>query len=299
MQVGMKRKIRGAKGMSDFVKKYGPWALIVGASEGLGLSFAKNCAARGLNVALTARRGEVLAAAARDIRAQYGVATREVIVDAGALDFVETVQAGTAGLEVGFLIFNAAAEPGGPFLKIKLADHMHNIRVNCIAPTQLVYWLGAEMCERGRGGIVLVSSTGAYSGIANWASYGAAKSYELILGEGLWDEFRDHGVLATSYLVGATATPTFKRIQRKLGLPFAAEHLDPADFPPGTALPRTAEEVAAALFAQLEGGPRLYCHPDEEAAFKEASNANRREWIARRGEMTKTFYNGGLNQLDG
>ncbi len=107
------------------------------------------------------------------------------------------------------------------------------------------------MCARGRGGIVLVGSTGAYSGLAHWASYAAAKSYELILGEGLWDEFRDHGVLATSYLVGSTATPTFQRIQRKLGLPFAGDFDLPIS--PKAPLPRTPEMVAAALFAPTRG----------------------------------------------
>ena len=283
--------------MSEFSSKYGPWALVVGASEGLGACFAAQCAARGLHVALVARRQQALAEVGRNLRQQYGVETREIIADAGAPDFIAAVQAGMAGLEIGFLIYNAAAEPGGPFLKIRLADHLNNIQVNCVAPTQLVYWLGAQMCARRRGGIVLVSSSGAFSGLAHWASYAAAKSYELILGEGLWDEFRDSGVLATSYVVGSTASPTFKRIQKKLGLPFAADVLDPADFPPGTPFPRTPEETAAALFTQLEDGPRLYCHPDEEQTFKEASAADRRDWIAKRGESTKNFFFGGLNEL--
>ncbi len=284
--------------MSDFSTKYGPWALVVGASEGLGACFAHECAARGLNVGLVARRKAALEAVGEKIREQYGVETRQIIADAGAPDFIAAVRAGIAGLEIGFLIYNAAAEPGGPFLKIRLDDHLNNINVNCVAPTQMVYWLGAEMCARRRGGIVLVSSSGAFSGLANWASYAAAKSYELILGEGLWDEFRDSGVLATTYVVGSTATPSFKRIQKKLGLPFAADVLDPADFPPGTPFPRTPEENAAALFPQLEDGPRLYCHENEEKIFKQAAAANRRDWIAERGISLKAFFNGGLNELD-
>jgi short-subunit dehydrogenase len=284
--------------MSDFSAKYGPWALVVGASEGLGACFAEECAARGLNVGLIARRQDALDAVGRKIRQAYGVETRQIVADAGEQKFIAAVQAGMAGLEIGFLIYNAAAEPGGPFLKIRLADHLNNIQVNCVAPTQMAYWLGAEMCARRRGGIVLVSSSGAFSGLAHWASYSAAKSFELILGEGLWDEFRDSGVLATSYVVGSTATPTFKRIQKKLGLPFAADVLDPAEFPPGTPFPRTPEEVAAALFTQLEDGPRLYCHEDEETAFKAASAALRRDWIAKRGESTKAFFTGGLNELN-
>lgn len=280
----------------DFKQKYGPWALIIGASEGLGAAFADNCAARGLNVAIAARRQAPLDEVAKGLRDRHGVETRTIVADAGAPNFEDIVRAGVEGLEVGFMIFNAAAEPGGPFLKIRMEDHLNNIQVNCVAPTRLVYWLGAEMVERKRGGIVLVSSTGAFTGIANWASYSAAKSYELLLGESLWDEFRDHGVLATSYLVGSTFTPTMQRIQKKLDSPFA-KSIDPADYPEGTPLPRTPESVAAALFPQLEDGPRLYCHPDEEAMFKASAAADRAEWIAKVGEGTKTFFTGGLNEL--
>jgi short-subunit dehydrogenase len=280
----------------EFKQKYGPWALVIGASEGLGAAFADNCAARGLNVAIAARRQSALDTVAASLRAKHGVETREIVADAGAPDFEQTIRKGVEGLEIGFMIFNAAAEPGGPFMKIALEDHMNNIQVNCIAPTRLTYWLGGEMIARKRGGIVLVSSTGAFTGLANWATYAAAKSYELILGEGLWDEFRDHGVLATSYLVGSTATPTFMRIQEKLDLPFKAG-FDPDEFEDKSRLPRTPEEVAAALFPQLEDGPRLYCHPNEEALFKASAESVRKDWIAQAGEGTKTFFTGGLNEL--
>lgn len=282
--------------MSSFKSKYGPWALIIGASEGLGAAFAENCAARGLNVALVARRQAALDNVAAQIRSKYKVETLGVVGDAGDPEFVEKVRAAVGDREIGFMIYNAAAEPGGPFIKIALEDHLNNIQVNIVSPTKACYWLGEEMCARGRGGIVLVGSTGSYTGLANWVSYAAAKSYELILGEGLWDEFRDHGVLACSFLVGSTATPTFKRIQKKLDLPFAGDY-DPKDFPEGSPLPRTPEEVAAALFTQLEDGPRLYCHPDEEKRWLESANANRRDFIAAAGEGTKTFFTGGLNEL--
>jgi len=280
----------------EFRDKYGPWALVIGASEGLGAAFAENCAQRGLNVAIVARRSAPLETVAADIRKQYGVATRQITVDAGAHDFLTRIQTGCNGLEIGFLIFNAAAEPGGPFLKIAIEDHLNNIQVNCVAPTLLTHWLGAEMVRRRRGGIVLVTSSGALQGIANWASYGGAKSYELILGEGLWDEFRDHGVTATAYVVGSTATPTFKRVQRLLNLPFAGE-VDPKDFPEGTPLPRLPSEVAANLFPQLEDGPRLYSHPDDEARAEMVSRLSRRDAVEAIGRHSKAYFTGGLNKL--
>jgi short-subunit dehydrogenase len=280
----------------EFRDRYGPWGLVIGASEGLGAAFAQNCAQRGLNVAIVARRSAALETVAADVRRKYGVATRQIVADAGAHDFLGRIQKGCEGLEIGFMVFNAAAEPGGPFLRIALEDHLNNIQVNCVAPTLLVYWLGADMVRRRRGGIVLITSTGALQGTANWASYGGAKSYELILGEGLWDEFRDHGVTATSYVVGSTATPTFKRIQKMLGLPFAGE-VDPKDFPEGTPLPRPPAEVAANLFSQLEDGPRLYSHPDDKARAQIAARLSRKDAVEAIGKHSKTFFTGGLNKL--
>jgi short-subunit dehydrogenase len=280
----------------EFKEKYGPWALIVGASEGLGAAFADNCASRGLNVAIVARRASALDAVAADLSGKYGVETRKIVADAGKPDFLQTIQKGVEGLEIGFMIFNAAAEPGGPFLKISMEDHLNNIQVNCVAPTQLTYWLGAQMVARGRGGVVLVSSGGALQGIAHWASYGAAKSYELILGEGLWDEFRDHGVTAAAYVVGSTATPTFQRIQKKLNLPFAGDY-DPGDFPEGTPLPSTPEEVAAALFPQLESGPRLYPSPREKESAEAAAVLPRAEVVSRIGQTSKVYFPAGLNEV--
>jgi short-subunit dehydrogenase len=271
-----------------FKEKYGPWALVVGASEGLGAAFAANCARRGLNVAIVARRAAALDVTAAVLEA-YGVKTRKIVADAGKADFADLIAASLGGIDVGLMIFNAAAEPGGRFLDIPLDDHLNNIQVNCVAPTILCHMFGQQMAKRGRGGIVLVSSMGALQGIKQWVSYGAAKSYELLLGEGLWDEFRDHGVDALAYVVGSTYTPTFQRFQKKYGLPFA-DTIDPANFPPGTPLPQSPAEVAAHLFEHLTDGPRLYAHPDDQARAEADAPLPRRQVVATMGEMSEIFF---------
>jgi short-subunit dehydrogenase len=279
----------------DFKQKYGPWALIVGASEGLGAAFADNCAKRGLNVALVARRAAALEETAQTLEARYGVKTRKIIADAGRAEFGDIVLGSLRDVEVGFFVFNAAAEPGGRFLDISLSDHLNNIQVNCVAPTILCYALGRKMADRGRGGIFLISSTGALQGIKHWVSYGAAKAYEMLLGEGLWDEMRDHGVDAFAYMVGATYTPTFQRIQKRLGLPFA-DGVDPSKFPPGTALPILPERVAEALFENLENGPSVYANPSDEGKADADARLSRREVVTAMGEMSDVFYKGGMNE---
>jgi short-subunit dehydrogenase len=280
----------------EFQQKYGPWALVVGASEGLGAAFADGCAQRGLNVAIAARRAAALDEVAKRLEARHGVQTRKIVADAGAPDLIETLKAGVEGVEVGFVIYNCAAEPGGRFLDIGLADHINNIQVNCTAPTALVHWLGREMVARGRGGIVLVSSMAALNGLRSWVSYGAAKAYEMILGEGLWDELRLAGVDATGYVVGSTYTPNFQRIQKKLDSPFA-KSIDPKDYPDGAPLPRTPELVAANLFAQFPGGPRLYSHPDDKAGAELGATLPRDQLVLAAGEGSEKFFKGGMNDL--
>jgi short-subunit dehydrogenase len=279
--------------MKDW-ESYGPWALVVGASEGLGASFAEQCARRGLNVALVARRQSALQKTASEIGARYPVETREIIADAGSPDFAAKVLDAISDIEIGLFIFNAAAEPGGRFIDISIEDHLNNITVNCIAPTMLTHALAGLMAKRGRGGIVLVSSTAALQGLKQWVSYGAAKSYELLLGEGLWDELRDHGIDALTYVVGATYTPTFQQIQKKLGLPFA-DTIDPADFAPGTAIPQTPQVVAARLFDHLEDGPRVYANIQDQQKAEGDGRLSRREVVENMGKMTELFYKGGLN----
>jgi short-subunit dehydrogenase len=280
----------------DFKQKYGPWALVVGASEGLGAAFADECASRGLNVAIVARRAAALDAVAADLEARHGVQTRKIVGDAADPDFAAAIQAAMADLEVGFFLYNCAAEPGGRFVDISLDDHIKNIQVNCTAPTLLTHWAARAMIARGRGGIVLVSSMAALNGLRSWVTYGAAKAYEMILGEGLWDELGMAGVDATGYVVGSTYTPTFQRIQKKLNSPFARS-IDPKDYPEGTPLPRTPELVAANLFAQFPAGPRLYSHPDDKAAAEMCAAMPRDELIKMAGERSEEFFSGGLNEL--
>ena len=190
---------------------------------------------------------------AAGIRERHGVETRTLVADLGRPDIGELVASVTDDIDVGFFVYNAAFAPQGLFVNVPLEEQMQNIAVNCTTPTILSHMLGKKMVDRGRGGLVLVSSGAAHGGMKIFTTYAAAKAYELILGEGLWDEFRDHGVDALGYVVGATATPTFSASTE-------------ADAVKATNA-RTPQQVAAALFEQLGKGPRAYSHPgaDEQA----------------------------------
>ena len=276
----------------SFFDRYGPWAFVAGASAGLGSAFADQAARRGTNVILCARRSDVMERTAAELRDRHGVEVRTVTVDMGSPDLDDVVAAATDDVEVGLFIYNAAAEPQGRFLTTPTDELLTNITVNCVTPTVLTKRFAAAMVSRGRGGIVLVSSMGALQGVKIFAAYGAAKAYELILGEGLWDELRDQGVDACAYVVGATATPNFVHNANKMTPPDpeALARVLGESGNASVAEPRTPEDVAAALFEQLGTGPRLYSHPDDAASASHAATLPREEAVARMGRLTELFW---------
>jgi short-subunit dehydrogenase len=233
--------------------RYGPWALVAGASEGLGAAFAHAAAARGLHVALVARRAEVLEQVAAAIRKQHGVETRQIVADLSEASAPERIVGELAELEIGMLISNAASEPQGPFLDLPLEKHLFAIDVNCRAPLALAHHFGRPMVERKRGSIVLVTSLGGLCGLPVFSSYGATKAFDWNLGECLWDELGEHGVDALSFVVGSTHTPNLVRS----GAP--ESHLADAVAP---------DLVAENLFRVLDQGPTQYSMPEVEEAAK-------------------------------
>jgi short-subunit dehydrogenase len=275
----------------DYRKKYGDWALVLGASEGLGAALASELARRGMNIALVARREPVLTGAARRIEAEFGVATKTIVADMGDPDVVAVLERGLAGAEPAFLVYNCAAEHIGEFMAQDVERHLNNIVVNVTAPTRLVHHFGRRMMGRGKGGIVICSSLAAAQGIYSWVTYGAAKAYEMILGEGLWYELRDHGVGATAFMIGTTYTPNFQRFQKQKGTIFA-ESRTPENLAPGVPLPQTPEDAAANLFAQLdkEWLPLIYANPADAARAEQMKAMSRVEMITRMGDAMRSGY---------
>ncbi|GAB92659.1 SDR family NAD(P)-dependent oxidoreductase [Gordonia rhizosphera] len=273
----------------QFKDRYGPWAAVAGASTGLGAAFADELAQRGLNVVLVARRGALMEETAEKIRAKHGVEVKPVVLDLADSDADAQFASAVEGLEIGFFIYNAALEPQGLFVDEDRDSLIGNIVVNCITPTLLVKQLAPGMIERKRGGIVLVSSLGALQGIKVFAAYGAAKSYELILGEGLWDEFREHGVDACTLVVGATSTPVFLERQKQMKQP-SKEDMEAVFGSGGVTEPFTPEQVAASLFPQLGTGPRVFANPDDEKAAEFMASMPRADTVAMMGKISSMFW---------
>jgi short-subunit dehydrogenase len=195
----------------EFRDKYGPWALVAGASVGLGAAFATELARRRLNVILVARRAEPLEALAARLRATFSVEVRTIAADLG--DGAGRCAELAREHEIGLLVYNAAYSKMGTFLEGTLEDHLRTVDVNCRGPVALSLALGRAMAERKRGGIVLMSSLAGSQGTPLFATYGATKAFNLVLAEGLWEEMRRHGVDVVACRAGATRTPGFEASQ--------------------------------------------------------------------------------------
>jgi uncharacterized protein len=220
----------------EFVDRYGPWAVGAGASEGIGASVARLLGERGVNVALVSRRQRPL----DDVAATVKSATRTVVLDLSAPDADAALAAATRDLEVGLLVYNAGADPyASRLLDQPLEAWAGLVRRNVDTVLGASYRFGAAMAQRGRGGIVLVTSGAAWAGGAYIAAYSASKAFDLILGEALWAELKPLGVDVLSIVLGMTDTPAFRRILH--GRVF-----------PGIADP---DDVARDMLDNLAGGP--------------------------------------------
>ena len=193
----------------EFRRRYGPWALVAGGSQGIGACLASELAARGLDLVLVARGREALQQRAQSIRSAWNVEVRTVTADLADPGAADAVQKSVAGLEIGLLVLNAAAAYTGLFLSSTAADSLRIVDTNCRAPLALIHrWLPA-MVERGRGGLLIMSSMAGFQGAPLVTVYGASKAFLIGLGEGLAEELAPHGVDVLVCVAGATRTPSY------------------------------------------------------------------------------------------
>jgi short-subunit dehydrogenase len=201
-----------ATGSVEFASRYGPWAVVVGASEGVGAAGADELAARGLSLLLLARNGALLDEVAAGVRKRHGVDVRTQVVDLLDAEAPARIVAAAADLEVGLLFYTAgAAGAVGRFIDLPLEHAQKMMRLNCVVPTELAHAFAPAMVGRRGGGIVLVGSTGCFAGQPYVATYSASKAYQVNLAEGLFSEMKDDGVDVLCAPIGSTTTPARAR----------------------------------------------------------------------------------------
>ena len=226
--------------MTDFCERYGPWAVIAGASEGIGACLADELASCGIRLVLVARNAVLLEEVAAGVRERHGVEVRSVVLDLTVDDLEQRVGTATDGLEVGLVVYNAgASDRTSEFLDNELEYSLHQIALDCVGPVVLARHFGPAMRERGRGGIVLVASLACVAGSATLAMYSGVKAFQHNFAEGLWAELAPHGVDVCVMPLGMTYTPALRR----MGIEY-----DPL-------AQMTSEDVAREIVDNVENGP--------------------------------------------
>lgn len=218
------------------LSSYGPWAVVTGASSGIGAAFARRCAADGLNVVLAARSADRLEALGRELP---GVDHRVVRVDLSRPDGAADLLSATADLDVGVLVSNAGGGRPGRFLDQEPDDLRQRLQLNTVTHLELAHSFGRRFVRRGEGAMVLVSALGAAHGLPNMAHESASKAYVLNLGEALHHELAGSGVRVTVMLPGNVDTPIIDRF----GLDRARLPISP--LPVGKAVDQTVRALLA------------------------------------------------------
>jgi short-subunit dehydrogenase len=178
----------------DFANRYGPWAVVTGASSGIGEQFAHQVAAAGLNVVLVARRGDRVQRIAAELSEHYGVEAEAVALDLATPDFLEPLLAACVGKDVGLLVSNAGVGLKGPHAEISPEKLNKMLDLNCRAPMQLARSFAPRLIDRGSGGFIFTGSIEARQGFPYSAAYAATKAFVQSFGESLWIEFGAQGI---------------------------------------------------------------------------------------------------------
>ncbi|HTV96054.1 MAG TPA: SDR family NAD(P)-dependent oxidoreductase [Steroidobacteraceae bacterium] len=263
----------------SFVHRYGPWAVIAGASEGTGRAFAHQIAGQGVSCILIARREAPLNALAEEIRIRHGVECVAASIDLSAADAADRIDAAVAGRPVGLLVCNAGGDGNSAhFLDQRIDAWVDLASRNVMTVMRCCHRFGGLMRDRGRGGLLLVGSGACYGGASFMAVYSATKAFDLCFSEGLWAELRPYGVDVLGLILGRTDTPAFRATLAKRGLPVPANLASP-------------EEVARIGLERLPHGPvHNWGQADEAAGYLSSSAAVRRNRVLALDEMTKDVF---------
>jgi short-subunit dehydrogenase len=186
--------MKGSGPKSALALRYGPWAVVTGASDGIGRSFAAALAKAGLNLVLVARREAALGNLADQLRQSHGVAAVAIAADLSSSEESARVEREIRDLDVGLLVAAAGFGVSGPFADNAIDVELNMIDLNCRALAQLTHAFARRFVARKRGGIVLMSSLVAFQGVPRAANYAATKAYVQTLAEGLHDELAPLGV---------------------------------------------------------------------------------------------------------
>ncbi len=202
---------------SALTTKFGPTALVTGASDGIGRAFAEALAVQGFDLILVARREALLQEQAAELRRVHGIKVEVIATDLSDPAAVTTLLERTTTAPIGLLVASAGFGSLGPFLSQDLASELNMVDVNCRAVVALTHGIGSRMAQAGRGGIILFSSVVGFQGAPNSAIYAATKSFVQSFAEGLASELKPQGIAVLSVAPGPVGTGFAARAGMQMG----------------------------------------------------------------------------------
>jgi uncharacterized protein len=208
-----------------FRERYGPWALIAGGSEGVGGAFAEGLARRGLNLVLLARRPGPLEQISARLSVAHRVEVRTLAIDLASPELASRLADATHDLDIGLVVASAAESRVARFLDLPLDWQLRALDVNCRATLTLAHQFGRRLRERGRGGLIIMSSLAGVYGGPYIATYAATKAFGCVLAESLAGELGPDGVDVIACIAGPTATPTYERLPATRARPMDASRV--------------------------------------------------------------------------
>jgi len=187
--------------------KFGPWAVVTGASSGIGKEFCRQLADHGLNLVLVARRLQSLEQVGEELALEFGIRYRVVPADLAEQDSIGKIVNAVRDLDVGLLISNAGTGKPARFLSLEEDEHKGFIQLNAMSHLSLVHHFGRRFADRKGGGILLNGAMGATEGVPFMASMAGSKALLLSLGKSLHHEFAGSGIHITVLITPPTDTP--------------------------------------------------------------------------------------------
>lgn len=200
------------------LKKYGPWAIITGASSGIGFELAKQLADTGFNLLIHARSSSRLETAAEYLQSRYPVTIKVIAADVSETDGIDKIIRSTQHIQVGLLIVSAGYGTGGLFYDSSLHTETNMLKVNCMALLSITHYFSQRFVQQKRGGIILMSSLVAFQGVPYSANYAATKAYVQSLAEALAVELKTHGVDVLAAAPGPVRSSFGKRANMRMGM---------------------------------------------------------------------------------
>ena len=192
--------------------KFGPWAIVTGASSGIGKEFAGQLAADGLNLVLVARRLPLLEEIGKSLAKEFGIKYRTIEADLAEESSIKKITNATDDLDVGLLISNAGTGKVGKFLSLELEEIKSVNQLNSISHLSLTHYFGRRFLKRGKGGVLLSGAMGAPDGVPYMASMAGSKSLLLSLGKSLHFEFKSTGIHITILEISPTDTAIIPKL---------------------------------------------------------------------------------------